>query len=54
MRQKIAGMIDHTVLKAMTTQEDVIKICNEAKENGFFSVCINPTHIEFEIGRAHV
>ena len=47
MRQKIAGMIDHTVLKAMTTQEDVIKICNEAKENGFFSVCINPTHIEF-------
>ena len=47
MRKKIAGMIDHTVLKAMTTQEDVIKICNEAKENGFFSVCINPTHIEF-------
>ena len=47
MKQKIAGMIDHTVLKAMTTQEEVIKVCNEAKENGFFSVCINPTHIEF-------
>lgn len=42
----IAKMIDHTVLKAVTTKEDVIKICKEAKEYGFFSVCINPTYIE--------
>ncbi|MGL5313131.1 MAG: deoxyribose-phosphate aldolase [Peptostreptococcaceae bacterium] len=47
MQNKIANMIDHTILKAMATQEDVVKICNEAKEHGFFSVCINPTHIEF-------
>lgn len=46
MTNKIANMIDHTVLKATTTKEDVIKICNEAKEHNFFSVCINPTHIE--------
>lgn len=46
MTNKIANMIDHTVLKAMATKEDVINICNEAKEYGFFSVCINPTHIE--------
>lgn len=46
MNNKIANMIDHTVLKAFSTKEDVIKICKEAKENGFFSVCINPTHIE--------
>ncbi len=46
MNNKIANMIDHTVLKATSTKEDVIKICNEAKEYGFFSVCINPTHIE--------
>ena len=39
-------MIDHTVLKAFSSKEDVIKVCNEAKEYGFFSVCINPTHIE--------
>lgn len=39
-------MIDHTVLKAFSSREDVIKVCNEAKEHGFFSVCINPTHIE--------
>ena len=43
---KIANMIDHTVLKATTTKEDVVKVCKEAKENQFFSVCINPTHIE--------
>lgn len=46
MNNKIANMIDHTVLKATTTKEDVIKVCKEAKEHNFFSVCINPTHIE--------
>ena len=46
MKQNIAKMIDHTVLKAFSTREDVIKVCKEAKEYGFFSVCINPTHIE--------
>ena len=43
---KIANMIDHTVLKATATKQDVVNVCNEAKENNFFSVCINPTHIE--------
>lgn len=46
MKQNIAKMIDHTVLKAFSTREDVIKVCNEAKEYGFFSVCINPAYIE--------
>lgn len=44
---KIANMIDHTVLKATATKEEVLEICKEAVENNFFSVCINPTHIEF-------
>ena len=46
MKQDIAKMIDHTVLKAFSTKEDIIKVCKEAKEYGFFSVCINPTYIE--------
>ena len=46
MKKNIANMIDHTVLKAFSSREDVIKVCSEAKEHGFFSVCINPTHIE--------
>ena len=46
MNKKIANMIDHTILKATATKEDVVKICKEAKEYGFFSVCINPANIE--------
>lgn len=46
MNNKIANMIDHTILKAFATTEDVKAICKEARENNFFSVCINPTHIE--------
>ncbi len=40
--QDIASYIDHTILKPETTEEQVIQICNEAKEYGFFSVCVNP------------
>lgn len=41
----IAKLIDHTVLKANTTEADIKKLISEAKEYGFFSVCINPTWI---------
>lgn len=44
---ELAKYIDHTVLKAQTTEDDVKKVCEEAKEYGFFSVCINPAYIEF-------
>jgi len=37
----IAAMIDHTILKADTTKEEVMKICKEAKEYKFKSVCVN-------------
>lgn len=47
MKNKISNMIDHTILKAFARKDDVKTICDEAKENGFFSVCINPTYIEF-------
>ena len=35
-------MIDHTILKADAKEEDVLRIVEEAKKYGFFSVCINP------------
>ncbi len=38
----IAKTIDHTILKPNITEADVIKVCDEAKANGFFSVCVNP------------
>ena len=37
----IAGMIDHTLLKAATTSADIKKICAEAREYKFASVCVN-------------
>ncbi|KGP73150.1 deoxyribose-phosphate aldolase [Pontibacillus yanchengensis] len=42
MDTKMAKMIDHTQLKPDTKQEKIEQICNEAKEYGFASVCVNP------------
>lgn len=46
MNEKIARMIDHTVLKADTTEKQIIKLCEEAKEFHFASVCVNPTWVK--------
>jgi deoxyribose-phosphate aldolase len=39
---KISKYIDHTILKAEATSEEVKKVCLEAKEYNFASVCVNP------------
>ena len=41
----LAKYIDHTILKPETTRQEVITVCNEAKEYGFFSVCVNPYYV---------
>jgi len=41
----LAKFIDHTILKPNTTKEQVVTICTEAKEHGFFSVCVNPYYV---------
>lgn len=41
----LAGMIDHTLLKADATEEQIRKLCEEAKELKFASVCVNPTNV---------
>jgi deoxyribose-phosphate aldolase len=38
----IAALIDHTILKADATRADVIKVCREARQYSFASVCVNP------------
>ena len=40
----IAGIIDHTMLKAEATKETIRRYCEEAKENHFASVCVNTCH----------
>lgn len=42
MSEKLAKMIDHTLLKPESTKEAIEKICEEAKEYGFATVCIHP------------
>ena len=38
----IAALIDHTLLRADATRDDIIKVCREARKYNFASVCINP------------
>lgn len=44
-KDKLTRMIDHTILKADATKEEVQALCKEAKEYNFASVCINPSNI---------
>lgn len=41
-RKKIASLIDHTLLKPDATVGDIKQLCQEAIDNGFWSVCVNP------------
>lgn len=45
MEKRITQAVDHTILKAETTAFDIVRVCEEAKHFGFFSVCINPVFI---------
>ena len=38
----LASKIDHTLLKADTSEKEVKKLCAEAKEHGFAAVCVPP------------
>lgn len=40
-------LFDHTILKADATKEAVLRICEEAKEHHFMSVCVNSYYTAF-------
>ena len=40
-------LIDHTALKADTRKETITKLCKEALEHHFASVCVNPTWVSY-------
>lgn len=44
-KKEMAKMIDHTLLKAVGAPEEVTRLCREALEYGFASVCVNPCHV---------
>ena len=43
--QALARMIDHTLLKADASSEQIAKLCQEAKRYGFATVCVNPANV---------
>ncbi len=43
--QEVARFIDHTLLKPDATREQIIRLCEEAKDYCFASVCVNPTNV---------
>ena len=42
----LAAYIDHTFLKPEGSAADIKKICAEAREHHFASVCVNPSYIK--------
>jgi deoxyribose-phosphate aldolase len=47
----VATMIDHTLLKPDATRADIEKLCREAAEFRFATVCINPTWVALAAAR---
>lgn len=45
MTGNIAGMIDHTLLRPDANSSDIRRLCGEAMEYSFHSVCVNPFYI---------
>lgn len=43
--QTLAQHIDHTLLKADATRADIQRVCTEAREHGFATVCLNSAWI---------
>jgi deoxyribose-phosphate aldolase len=48
-REKLAATIDHSLLKAMATSDQIVKLCREARQYGFAAVCINPFYVPLAV-----
>jgi len=44
--QRLASMIDHTLLKPDATRQQIEQLCREAIQYGFATVCVNPTWVK--------
>ncbi len=47
----VSGMIDHTLLKPDATRDEIEKLCREAAEFKFATVCVNPTWVSLAASR---
>ena len=47
MEKKWNKFIDHTLLKANATKDEITHLCDEAKQYDFASVCVNPVWVSY-------
>lgn len=45
--QELAPYIDHTLLKPEASRAQLVTLCEEAKEHGFATVCVNAVNVRF-------
>jgi deoxyribose-phosphate aldolase len=50
---EIAGLIDHTLLRPEASRDDVRRVCQEALQYGFASVCVNPLNVALTAEMLH-
>lgn len=48
--EKLAAMMDYTLLKPEASEADIRRLCLEAVDFGFYSVCVNPSNVAFAKG----
>ena len=44
-KERMASLIDQTLLKPDSTKDDIRRLCQEAIKYGFWSVCVNPSYV---------
>jgi len=49
----VAQRIDHTLLKAEATREEILRLCDEAQAYGFHAVCVNGRWLSLVADRLH-
>lgn len=49
MNNRLNQFIDHTLLKTAATPEEIEKLCQEAREYRFASVCVNPCYVKLAV-----
>ncbi|MEJ2183936.1 MAG: deoxyribose-phosphate aldolase [Nitrospirota bacterium] len=47
---ELAALIEHTLLRPGAGERDVRALCAEAREYGFFAVCVHPVHVSLARG----
>ena len=47
--KEIAALIDHTLLKPEAAQVDILRLCSEAKQFSFATVCLHPCWVSLAV-----